>query len=127
MPKDKEPETEEPTETVRQFDFVLRSLTLTDVSKVPGAERYSSREFGVPFATLELGWPGRVRVPMQTVDDLGGVDDLRDLETMGLAVRKLMRWLKATGAKVGQEIVADIGLDRADAALGDTSNADIEL
>ena len=123
MPKDKQAKDEQPATT--DYPFVLRSLTLKDLSKVPGAERYSSREYGVPYATFELGWPGRVRVPMQTVDDLGGVDDLVDLETMGLAVGKLMRWLKATGAKVGQEILADIRLDAADAALGDVPGVDI--
>jgi hypothetical protein len=117
MPKGKEMEAEEPAEVVVEYPFTLRSLTLTDVSKVPGAERYSSREFGVPYVTFELDWPGKLK--------LFAKGDIADPAVMGLAVRELMRWLKATGAKVGQEIVADIKLDQADAMLGGVPSVDI--
>lgn len=114
MPKDK---SEEPEEAVAQFDFVLRSLTLTDMSKVPGAERYSSREFGVPFATFDLDWPGKVTVTASPEEPL---------EELKAAVLDLMRWLKGTGVELGREVVADIKLDRADAALDDVPGVDID-
>ena len=116
MPEDKQTKDEQPATT--DYPFVLRSLTLKDLSKVPGAERYSSREFGVPFATFDLDWPGKVTVTASPEEPL---------EELKAAVLGLMRWLKGTGVDLGREVVADIRLDQADAALGDTSNADIEL
>lgn len=118
MPKESKTETEQPTEALAEYPFTLRNLTLTDVFKVPGAERYSSREFGVPFATFELGWGGTVAVPADPADRMG---------EMAAAVKELMRWLKATGTDLGREIVVDIGLDRAEAALGGGPGSDMEL
>ncbi len=119
--KDEDMNDERVTDSAPTVDyaFILRSLTLRDVGKVPGPVQYSSREFGVPFATFELGWSGRVRVPTQTVEDSGDIDDLRDLETIGLAVKKLMRWLKGIGKDLGKEIVTDIKLDVAEGKLDD--------
>lgn len=114
MPK--ETESEQPTEAVAEYSFTLRSLTLRDSGKVPGVQKYASREYGTPYASFDVSWPSRVVVPANPEDSLA---------ELGAAIRELMRWLNATGTQMGREIVAEIGLDRAEAALGDGPSVDI--
>jgi len=114
MPKGK---SEEPEEAVVEYPFTLRSMTLRDVGKVPGAQKYAFREYGTPYASFDVDWPSRVVVPANPDDSLA---------ELKAAIKELMRWFKDTGADIGREIVVDIGLDRADAALDDMPSVDVD-
>jgi len=122
MPKDK---SEQPVGPLTaEYRFVVRSLTARDAQKVPGATKYSSRETGVPYITVDLDWPGRLAVKVPGVE---GVPDLEDPVVMGLAFQAMLRWVNENAAAAGRKVVADIKLDRLDAALDDMPGADIEL
>jgi len=100
-----------------EYPFTLRSLTLRDVGKVPGPMQYSSREYGLPYATFDVDWPGKVIVPANPHDPLA---------ELGAAVRALTHWVKDIGVDLGREIVADIKLDVAEGKLDDKSSIDID-
>jgi len=105
-----------PVRVVKEFPFTLRSLTLKDVTKLPGAQRYSSREFGVPYATVDLDWPGTVKV----------TENEDPLVELAEGIRKLMLWLQGTGTEMGREVMASIGVDQAQAQIDDVPVRDIK-
>ncbi len=125
MPKDKLVKDERPeTPQSVEYPFRVRSVTARDVQKVPGSVKYASRETGTPYMTIDLDWPGVLTVEVPGAE---GAPDPKDPDVVGLAFKDLLRWVNKNAADVGREVVADIRLDRADAALGDVSNTDMDL
>jgi len=100
---------------VVEYPFVLRSLTLRDVGKLPGPVQYSSREYGTPYATFDVNWSAEVVVEANPDDPLVEVS---------AALGALMKWFQSTGAKMGREVLADIELSKQEARLGIVPSVD---
>jgi len=75
----------------------------------------------VPYVTVDLEWPGLLTVD---VPDAEGAPDLKDPAVLGLAFQAILRWVKDNAADVGREVVADISLDREEAALDNVPSVD---